>query len=152
MPGRPRHVGSSELARGSSRGAAGPCCTMHCTRGSGIRRACACASASPSPSTGGRPLPSLYIYYLQESAGDGDRLGRLPAARAPHPHLTRAQHSARRRQCDPRPSERFPGQKSSPYLDAPPQPQLGTSYVRGVSICACLGWSYHGYWYFHKLA
>lgn len=146
MPGRPRHVGSSELARGSSRGAAGPCCTMHCTRGSGIRRACACASASPSPSTGGRPLP-LSVRLPARKRRRRRPLG--PAAGCPRASPGR---SARRRQCDPRPSERFPGQKSSPYLDAPPQPQLGTSYVRGVSICACLGWSYHGYWYFHKLA
>lgn len=150
MPGRPRHVGSSELARGSSRGGRA---LLHNALHSGVGdKTCVCVCLRVAVAVNRRPAsPSLYV-YLQESAGDGDRLGRLPAARAPHPHLTRAQRSARRRQCDPRPSERFPGQKSSPYLDAPPQPQLGTSYVRGVSICACLGWSYHGYWYFHKLA
>lgn len=146
MPGRPRHVGSSELARGSSRGGRA---LLHNALHSGVGdKTCVCVCLRVAVAVNRRPAsPSLSVRLPARKRRRRRPLG--PAAGCPRASPGR---SARRRQCDPRPSERFPGQKSSPYLDAPPQPQLGTSYVRGVSICACLGWSYHGYWYFHKLA
>lgn len=72
-------------------------------------KTCVCVCLRVAVAVNPRPAsPSLCTsVYLQESAGDGDRLGRLPAARAPHPGAVHVGVSA-----IPGPASAFRGRKA----------------------------------------